>query len=147
MSMAHGRHAKAFGVAPVENKVAASTTPLPPIVESHTTTAEDESVKSASVPATLDAKTVLPPIAGDDNSNGSEKVVEAAKSSSSLAEPLPPIAASPAVVKDSEVTAVVSGGAENAELTMKENMTPLPPITPKQADPAAQFGEVYFVLG
>ena len=32
---------------------------------------------------------------------------------------------------------------------MKEtmHMAPLPPITPKQADPAVQFGEVYFVLG
>ena len=144
--MAHGgRHTKAFGVAPVENKIAASTTPLPPIVESRTTAAEGETVKSPAVPATLDAKTVLPPIAGDDNSS-SERVVEVAKSPSSLAEPLPPIA-SPAEVKDSEVTAVVSGGAENAELTMKENTAPLPPITPKQADPAVQFGEVYFVLG
>ena len=54
----------------------------------------------------------------------------------SLTEPLPPIA-SPAEVKDSEVTEVTSDSVENAELTMKEN---------KQADPVVQFGEVYFVL-
>ena len=148
VSMAHRNHTKAFGVAPVENKIAASTTPLPPIVASHTTAADDESVKSPTVPATLDVKTILPPIITGDGSSGdgSEKVVEVVKSSSSLAEPLPPIAC-PAEVKNSEVIGMTSGGAENAELTMKENITPLPPITPKQADPAVQFGEVYFVLG
>lgn len=190
--MPHRRQVKAFGVAPVENK-AATTTPLPPIVESHTT-AENESVKeSTNSPMTMDAKTVLPPISGGDSlGDGSEKVAEV-KSSSSLAEPLPPIAsplevkdgevteetsglaetteltvkenekvtksssslaeplppiASPSEVKDGEVTEATSGAAETvAELTTKENVTPLPPITPKEADPAIQFGDVYFILG
>lgn len=148
MAMPQRKQPKAFGVAPVENKVPVSTTPLPPIVESHTT-AEDESVRtSPTVPATLDTKTVLPPISGGDSlGDGSEKITEIVKSSSSLAEPLPPIA-SPSEVKDSsEVTEATSGAAETAELAIKENVAPLPPITPKQADSAGQFGDVYFVLG
>ena len=66
------------------------------------------------MPATLDVKTILPLIiAGDDSSgDGSEKVVEAFKSSSSLAEPLPPIA-NLAIVKDSEVTTMTSGSVKN----------------------------------
>ena len=125
---------KAFGVAPVENKVA-STTPTFPIVESNTT-AEDESVKLPTVPVTLDAK-IAPPIADDDSLGGGseiEKVVEINKSSSNLTKPLSLMAG----LKDSEVTEVTSDSVENAELTMKEN---------KLTDPTVQFGEVYFVLG
>ena len=148
MSMPQGRQAKAFGVAPAENRVAASTTPLPPIGESPATV-EDELVrKSPTAPMMLDTKTVLPPISSGENLvDGSEKVVEIIKSSSSMAEPLPPITAGPPEAQDVEATEVTSGAVESGELTMKENTTPLPPITSKQADSAVQFGDVYFVLG
>ena len=125
---------KAFGGAPVESKVA-STTPTFP-----NTTAEDESVNIPTVPVTLDAK-IKPPIAGDNRSAGGgeiEKVVESLKSSLSLTEPLLPVA-SPAEVKDSEVTKVTSGA-------MEENVASLPFVTSKQTNPTI-FGEVYFVLG
>ena len=147
MSMPQRRQPKAFGVAPAENRVAASTTPLPPIAESQATD-EDESVrKSPTVPMTLDTKTVLPPIiSGENLGDSNEKVVEIVKSSSSMSEPLPPITG-PSEVKDSEATEATSGAVESDDLTMKDSITPLPPITPKQADPAVQFGDVYFVLG
>ena len=146
--MPQRKQPKAFGVAPAENRVAASTTPLPPIAESQATV-EDESVrKSPTVPMTLDNKTVLPPITSGENlGNSNEKVVEIVQSSSSMSEPLPPITG-PSEVKDSEATeATTSDAVDSGELTMKESITPLPPITPKQADPAMQFGDVYFVLG
>lgn len=140
MSMPQRAQTKAFGASTAESKMVASATPLPPIVEPQPTV-EDESVKM-----TLDTKTVLPPISGDNLGDNSEKVVEI-KSPSSLAEPLPPIT-SPAEVKDSEATEASSGAVETgAELIMKEDVTPLPPITPKQADSAIKFGDVYFVLG
>ena len=59
---------KAFGVAPVENKVE-STTPILPIVA----TAEDESVKLPTVSMTLDAK-LAPPIGDDDSSGGGSEM-------------------------------------------------------------------------
>ena len=145
--MPQRRQLKAFGMVPAENKAATSTTPLPPIAESQATV-EDETVrKSPTVPMTLDTKTVLPPISSGENlGNSNEKVVEIVKSSSSMSEPLPPITG-PSEVKDSEATEATSGAADSGGLTMKESITPLPPITPKQADPAVQFGDVYFVLG
>ena len=180
----------AYRVAPSEHRVAASTTPLPPIAE--LATVEDEASRKSL--AALDTKTVLPPItssehAGDtsekielvkssssmteplppitspsevkdgeatratsgatesseltmkENING-EKVAEMVKVSSSMAEPLPPIT-DPSEVKDSEATEVTSGATVNSELTMKQNITPLPPITSRRV----QFGDVYFVLG
>lgn len=147
MSMPQRRQPKAFGMVPAENRVAPSTTPLPPIAESQATV-EDESVrKSPTAPMTLDNKTVLPPITSDENlENSKEKVVEIVKSSSSMSEPLPPITGPPEV-KDSEVTEATSDTVDSGELTTKESIAPLPPITPKQADPAVQFGDVYFVLG
>ena len=181
-----------FGVAPTEHRIAVATTPLPPIGELHTTF-EDEAVRKS--PATLDTKTVLPPINSEHVGDTSEKielvkssssiaeplppmtspsevkdneatratlsatenseltlkenitltgkqVAEMIKASSSIAEPLPPISG-PSEVKVSEVTEVKSGATESNELTKKENITPLPPIAPRQV----QFGDVYFVLG
>lgn len=140
---------KAFEVASeAENKVAASATPLPPIVNPPATTEDEPVRKSPTIPSTLDAKTVLPLInSGDSLGDTSiEKVIEVVKSSSSLAEPLPPIAG-PSEAKDSKVAEATSGATEPSKLTIQESVSPLPPITPKQADPALQFGDVYFVLG
>ena len=64
--------------------------------------------------------------------------MDSVRSSLSLTEPLLPVA-SPAEMKDSEVTEVTSGA-------MKKNVASLPYVTPKQTDPTI-FGEVYFVLG
>jgi len=140
--MPQRRQSKAFGVIPAESKIAASATPLPPIVDSHATAEAEGVSKSPTVPATLDAKTVLPPISSN---YSSEKIVEVVKSSSSLAEPLPSITG-PSEVKDGEVADATSDATDTTELTLKENIAPLPPITPKQV-PAMQFGDVYFVLG
>lgn len=136
---------KAFEVASeAENKVAASATPLPPIVNPPATTEDEPVTKSPTIPSTLDAKTVLPPINSGDSLGDTS--IEVVKSSSSLAEPLPPIAG-PSEAKDSKVAEATSGATEPSKLTIQESVSPLPPITPKQADPALQFGDVYFVLG
>lgn len=141
-----GKQPKAFGVPSAENKIAAaSATPLPPIVDSQTTVGDELVKKSPTITTTMDPKTVLPPIVSSEDGDKKD-VGDVVKSSSNIAEPLPPITGSQEV-KDSEMAEATSGATETAELTMQENMSPLPPITPKQAEPAMQFGNVYFVLG